>query len=110
MRWTIVAAATLLICGSAWAQDVDVKKLYDKKCKLCHSLGGVKGKKADKGGPLDGVGAQRDEAWLRAYFKEPKSKIDGAKMPKIKLTDAEWDAMVAYMLSLTEPAPDAGDK
>ena len=78
----------------------DGKALYDKKCKSCHSIAGDGGKFADKGGPLDGVGGKRDEAWLRAYFADPKSKIPDAKMPKMKLTTPEWDALVAYMLSL----------
>ncbi|HWP66455.1 MAG TPA: cytochrome c [Candidatus Limnocylindria bacterium] len=93
-----MAAAISIACSVAQADDA--KALYDKKCKVCHSLGGEGGKFADKGGPLDGVGSKRDEAWLRAYFADPKSKIADAKMPKLKLTDAEWDALVAYMLSL----------
>ena len=46
----------------------DGAALYEKKCAVCHSLAGKAGKFADKGGPLDGVGNKRDEAWLRAYF------------------------------------------
>lgn len=87
-----------LLSESAWA--LDASALYDKKCKSCHSLGGVAGPMAKVGGPLDGVGSKRDEAWLRAYFKDPKSKVPGAKMPKMNLTDEEWDALVGYMLSL----------
>jgi len=74
--------------------------VYDKKCKSCHSIAGVAGPMAKVGGPLDGVGAKRDEAWLRAYFKDPKSKLPDAKMPKMSLPDADWDALVAYMLTL----------
>jgi nitric oxide reductase subunit C len=82
------------------ARAEDAKALYEKKCKVCHSIAGDAGKMADKGGPLDGIGSKRDEAWLRAYFADPKSKIPDAKMPKVKLTQAEWDALVAYMLTL----------
>ena len=95
--WVVVAATVL--AGSVAVAD-DAKALYDKKCKTCHSLKGDAGKLADKGGPLDGVGTKRDEAWLRAYFADPKSKIPDAKMPKLKLTAAEWDSLVAYMLTL----------
>ena len=87
-----------LTCSVVRADDA--KTLYDKKCKVCHSLKGDAGKFAEKGGALDGVGAKRDEAWLRAYFADPKSKIPDAKMPKLKLTPEEWDTLVAYMLSL----------
>ena len=102
MRTTNVAMAILsaaLLTAAAASAD-DGQALYDKKCKSCHSIGGQGGKFADKGGPLDGVGSKRDEAWLRAYFADPKSKIPDAKMPKLKLAPAEWDALVKYMLTL----------
>ena len=102
---TRVAAITLglfALSGPTWADDMP--EIYKKKCEVCHSIGGVGGPKKDLGGPLDGVGSKRDEAWLRAYFKDPKSKIEKAKMPKMPLSDAEWDAAVQYMLSLTADA------
>ncbi len=95
----VVIAMVVLGFGVSVAVADDAA-IYEKKCKVCHSLAGVAGAKADKGGPLDGVGSKRDEAWLRAYFADPKSKIDGAKMPKINLSAEEWDAMVRYMLTL----------
>ena len=85
-----------VLAGSALADDAT----YEKKCKVCHSIAGVGGPKADKGGPLDGVGKKHDEAWLRAYFADPKAKVPDAKMPKMNLTPEEWDAMVKYMLTL----------
>ncbi len=93
----------VVLAGTAWS--VEAPGVYDKKCKACHSIGGVGGPMAKTGGALDSVGAKRDEAWLRAYFKEPKSKIPKAKMPKLTLSDQEWDVLVAYMLSLKEAAP-----
>lgn len=95
-----LAVIVLMLAVSAQAWGVDAQALYDKKCKVCHSLAGVKGQKAELGGPLDGVGSKRDEAWLREYFKDPKSKIPNAKMPKLNLPSEEWDALVAYLLSL----------
>ena len=59
---------------------------------------------AKLGGALDGVGAKHDEAWLKAYIKDPKSKVPEAKMPKITLSDDELSAVVEYMLSLKTPA------
>jgi len=93
----IVALTVLGSVATAAASDTEI---YDKKCKVCHSIAGVGGPKAEKGGPLDGVGSKRDEAWLRAYFADPKSKIEDAKMPKMNLSPEDWDAMVRYMLSL----------
>lgn len=95
-----VFLAALVVGSSVSVAVADDAALYEKKCKVCHSIAGVAGAKADKGGPLDGVGSKHDEAWLRAYFADPKSKIEGAKMPKMNLNSEEWDAMVRYMLSL----------
>jgi nitric oxide reductase subunit C len=102
---TIASAAVLAAvigfgAGTGRAGPDEGKALYEKKCHVCHSLAGSGGKQAEKGGPLDGVGKKRDAAWLKAYFADPKSKIPDAKMPKMKLTDQEWDDVTAYMLTL----------
>jgi nitric oxide reductase subunit C len=86
------------LLGTAGAADKP--EVYDKKCKICHSIGTEKGPMASKGGPLDGVGAKRDEAWLRAYLADPKSKIPDAKMPRAPLTPEELEALIAFLLSL----------
>ena len=67
---------------------------------MCHAIGAERGKLADKGGPLDGVGTKRDGAWLKSYLQDPKSGIPEAKMPKVKLSDQELADLVAYMLTL----------
>jgi nitric oxide reductase subunit C len=103
IRWCLVSAIVVLCTNAAWADDGAA--LYEKKCKVCHSIGGVGGPKKDLGGALDDVGTKRDEAWLRAYFKDPKSKIENAKMPKLPLSDADWDALVKYMLTLKGSSP-----
>ena len=93
--WRIVAVAV-----TAAVRAEDVQALYDKKCKLCHSIKGEGGKQADKGGPLDGVGAKRDRAWLEAYLTDPKSKMPDAKMPKFKYTPEELKAFVDFLSNL----------
>lgn len=97
---TFAVVTGLVVLFAAAAAQADPPPLYKAKCELCHTINGVGGLKAELGGPLDGVGDQRDEAWLRAYFADPKSKIENAKMPKMPLSQAEWDEMVAFMLSL----------
>jgi cytochrome c2 len=103
IRTALVILGIVLYSGAVWGADQ--WELYEKKCMLCHSLGERVGKKAELGGALDDVGSKRDEAWLRAYFADPKSKIEGAKMPKLKLTQEEWDAVLALMLSSKKTAP-----
>ncbi len=95
--------AALVLVGSppaALAGAEEGKALYEKQCKVCHSLAGEAGKMAEKGGPLDGVGAKRDAAWLRQYIANPKSVMPDAKMPKLKMTEKELEDHVAYMSSL----------
>jgi nitric oxide reductase subunit C len=103
LRGIIVLSGFLVLATSAWATDA--KELYDKKCQLCHSLAGEKGKKADLGGALDGVGAKHDEAWLREYLVNPKSKKPDSKMPKMTLSGEDLDALVKFMAAQKAPAP-----
>jgi mono/diheme cytochrome c family protein len=87
--------------GTVFAGAEEGKKIFEaKKCINCHTLGSAKGPMAKLGGPLDGVGAKRDAAWLKGYLTDPKSKIPTAKMPKQKLSEKDIDELVQYMLSL----------
>jgi nitric oxide reductase subunit C len=101
MSWRTGIGLALLVttCGLP-ARAADAPEIYEKKCKLCHSIKGDGGKQAEKGGPLDGVGSKRDAAWLKAYLEDPKSKMPDAKMPKLKYTPEELDALITYMQSL----------
>jgi mono/diheme cytochrome c family protein len=99
MNRTLVAlAAFAVFAGPVWAADGAA--IYEKKCKVCHSIAGAGGPMAKTGGALDDAGSKHDEAWLQAYLKDPKSKMPTAKMPKVSLSDDEFSAVVAYMLTL----------
>ena len=95
-----VVVAVGACAGMAYAGADEGKALYEKQCKVCHSIKGDAGKMADKGGALDAVGAKRDEAWLKKYLADPKSAMPEAKMPKMKLSEEQLDDLVAYMLTL----------
>ena len=101
MRWISgLSVGLALVVGTAsFAADAP-PDVYTKKCELCHSINGQGGKKKEVGGPLDGVGSKRDEAWLRAYIADPKSKLPESKMPKLNLAPADMDAAVKYLLTL----------
>jgi len=94
------------------AQDAKVaagKKAYDaEKCSTCHMIAGTGMKALNL--PLDGVGAKLTAADLKKWFTDTTAME--AKLPKKptvkmsdylkthKLSDADVDALVAYMQSL----------
>jgi len=92
------SAILLLVSSTAWAADGAA--VYEKKCKTCHSIAGAGGPMAKMGGPLDGVAGSHDEAWLRGYITDPKSKKPDSKMPKVNLPDDDLNALVSYLKSV----------
>jgi cytochrome c6 len=90
-------AALAVLSQVAWAADG--AGVYEKKCKMCHSIGGVGGPMAKNGGALDATGA-KGEAYLKEYIKDPKSKKPESKMPKANLSDEDLGAVVSYLVGL----------
>jgi mono/diheme cytochrome c family protein len=85
----LIAGAIAGVPAASFGGAEEGKAVYMKKCHVCHSLGADRGKKAELGGPMDGVGAKHDAESLRAYTVDPKSRKPDSKMPKISLTDQE---------------------
>jgi mono/diheme cytochrome c family protein len=94
--------------GSAPAQDVEKgKQVYASaapKCKVCHAIGGEGNAK----GSLDAAG-KLSAADIKAWIRTPKEMTVKAKaerkppMPvygKEKISDADLDALAAYLSSL----------
>jgi mono/diheme cytochrome c family protein len=96
------------------AQTPDPKKVaagqqaYEtQKCATCHAIAGKGGKLASA---LDGIGGKLKEADIRKWLTTPaEMEATLPKKPTMpmstylkthKLTDADVDALVAYMLSL----------
>jgi protein SCO1/2 len=107
-----VALIAFTSVGAAQAAPVDAnlakrgKALFSNRgCAGCHTFG----KKL--GGPdLVGVTERREKDWLRNWLKAPDqmlttdstakamlAEFQGIKMPNMKLTDADVDALVHYM-------------
>ena len=93
----------------ALAQDAAKgKQVYDAsapKCKVCHSIAGEGNAK----GNLDDVGSKLKADEVKAWIRTPKEMAAKAKadrkppMPaytKEKISDADLDALTAYLLSL----------
>ena len=96
------------VSGAAAAQDPVAKGeqvFTAQKCSLCHSIAG----KGNAKGSLDGVGGKLKADEIKAWMRTPKEMAEKAKadrkppMPaysKEKLSDADVDALTAYLLSL----------
>ena len=69
-----------------------------KGCTGCHI---VAGKGGTVGPTLDVVFANRDSAYVRRKLRDPRFDTPNTVMPAFGLTDAEVDAIVAYLRSLT---------
>jgi hypothetical protein len=115
MRATWMAVLGIVCVGVAvLAQAPDPAKVTagqkayaTVKCDTCHSIAGKGGKLSTA---LDGIGGKMSEADIRKWLAAP-AELE-AKLPKKpampmsvylkshKLTDADVDALTAYMLSL----------
>lgn len=113
-RLFVVAIAGLLLCwaGAASAQDDAAvekgKTVYASampKCKTCHSIAGEGNAK----GALDEVGGKYKAEEIKAWMRTPKEMTEKTKAarkpampayPAEKLSDADLEALTAYMMSL----------
>jgi mono/diheme cytochrome c family protein len=85
----------------------DGETIFQTKCAACHTMG--KGKLV--GPDLKGVTVRRDAQWLKSFIADPNklfaandptaqqllSESNNVRMPALGLTDAEVDALVAYL-------------
>ena len=102
-----VALATSVVAAQDAAKIAAGQKVYTaQKCSTCHAIKGA----GMKTHPLDGVGAKLSEADVRKWFtntaemeaklaKKPSMSMAGWMKSK-KLSDADVDALTAYMMSL----------
>lgn len=120
----MIAVAGLLAAGPARAQQPTAipdsvraeagRKLWSAKaCMACHTIG-----QGDFAAPdLSGLLERRPLPWLVRWLKEPESmyetddtikalieKYNGIRMPNMKLTDAEIDALLHYIRRAAPPA------
>lgn len=87
------------------------KSLFTSRgCNACHAFG-----KTLAGPDLVGATERRDQAWMRRWLKETDQMLQsdsiakallaefkGVKMPNLKLSDAEVDALIHYMQQETD--------
>jgi mono/diheme cytochrome c family protein len=101
--------------GSAFTVDAALakqgKSLYaNKGCVTCHSIG--QGMRA--GPDLLGLTERRDLTWIKSWLKDPATMLQtdsiaqsllatakGVKMPNVKLSEQEIDAVIHYIAQET---------
>ncbi len=67
-------------------------------CQACHRIGGIGG---SVGPDLTTVGKRRDEAWMKAQLKNPKSHDPNSIMPSFaQLPEKDIDDLVEYLSGL----------
>ncbi len=107
-----IAALVLSWGATAFAQDAAAiekgKAVYANvlpKCKTCHSIAGEGNAK----GALDEVGGKYKAEEIKAWMRTPKDMTEKTKAarkpampayPAEKLSDADLEALTAYMMSL----------
>lgn len=117
----IVAVFALALPASVAAQGSPVtvdpelakrgKKLWNNRgCGGCHAIG-----RKQAGPDLAGVSERRDPEWLRRWLKDTDTMLEtdslaqamlaewnNIKMPNLKLSDADVDALLHYIAQETE--------
>ena len=75
------------------------KQLYEVKyqCQSCHTIGGSGGY---VGPNLNNAGNWLTPAWVEAWLKNPQALVPGAIEPRRNFTDAEVQALTAYLMTL----------
>ena len=69
----------------------------EENCISCHVIG----EKGNKVGPdLTASSIHKDAAWMIQHFKRPSAMRPGSSMPPIQLSDAQLNALAAFLLKL----------
>ena len=101
----LAASFGVAVAAQDAAKGKQVYEAATPKCKVCHSVGGVGNPK----GALDDVGGKLKADEIKAWLRTPKEMTEKAKatrkpvMPAYgpdKISDADLDALAAYLLSL----------
>ena len=99
----ILLVSIVLLASCAQAQDgralVDRGRMVfrDQGCYGCHTAEGMG---TPIGPDLSRIGAKRNETDLARWLRDPSTHRPSAHMPKLQLTEAEVQALTAYLGSL----------
>jgi mono/diheme cytochrome c family protein len=71
----------------------------ERACAACHKIGNVDGGIAPD---LTFQGLLKDEKWLVAHFKDPRSLVPDSIMPTFAFPESDFKAMSAYLMTLNK--------
>ena len=74
--------------------------IAERSCTACHKLGERDGHIAPD---LSYEGLLRDDNWLVAHFKEPKSRVPDSIMPVFGFGEADFRSIASYLETRTTP-------
>jgi ubiquinol-cytochrome c reductase cytochrome b subunit len=85
------------LSGLSPAELAGIGYYREENCSACHNL--------TEGGPKPGpnladIGKRKDAKWMIAHFKNPSEVVPGTSMPPIRLSDAQLNALAAFLLKL----------
>ncbi len=99
----LLALISVLVYFSGFSPAADSsvehgKEVYaTQKCALCHSIGGIGGKKM----VLDGVGSKLKAEEIRKWIRTPKEmKPDTTMKPYPNLPDRDLNDLMAFLATL----------
>ena len=99
----VLLVSVVLVASCAQAQDgralVGQGRMVfrDQGCYGCHVAEGMG---TAIGPDLSRIGAKRNETTLARWLRDPSEQRPSAHMPKLQLTEAEVQALAAYLGSL----------
>jgi cytochrome c oxidase subunit 2 len=98
-----LAVSVLLAAALAASQDEDARAargrqlFLDLGCYGCHTVGKVGTPIAPD---LSRIGYRYREVYLRDWLRDPSAQRPTAHMPRITLTEAQLEALAAFLASL----------
>jgi mono/diheme cytochrome c family protein len=98
MLMLVLMAAACAHARETGAPVAEGRRVFqDQGCYGCHTVGATG---TAIGPDLSHIGARHNRSYLIGWLRDPSSQKPPAHMPKLTLTDAEVQALAAYLGSL----------
>jgi len=100
LQKTSMAVGTTVPADESPSAANGERLIEQRSCTACHKLGDRDGHVSPD---LNYTGLIRDEAWLMAHFRDPRSRIPDSIMPSFPFSDGDFRSMAAYLLTRNVP-------